>query len=253
MTTLPIPAGFSLGFMAAFLLTSELPQLQMWGAEICLQGSWGSNKTEVQRAELSVVSPSSPWVSLYPHLPFPSPVSTPLGQGRVNQLGGVFINGRPLPNHIRHKIVEMAHHGIRPCVISRQLRVSHGCVSKILCRYQETGSIRPGAIGGSKPRVSVFAAELQPAFPWLGVPAGAPLSTLCHPVAVGSLHATYGQCSGRGSSSPDLLHYLNFSGMGTTGVQIAQQAIESFLLSLHLPRSPLPSQIREIFLQSCLE
>ncbi|XP_055724663.1 paired box protein Pax-7-like isoform X5 [Salvelinus fontinalis] len=81
-------------------------------------------------------------------------VSTPLGQGRVNQLGGVFINGRPLPNHIRHKIVEMAHHGIRPCVISRQLRVSHGCVSKILCRYQETGSIRPGAIGGSKPRVS---------------------------------------------------------------------------------------------------
>ncbi|XP_042334519.1 uncharacterized protein LOC121936378 [Sceloporus undulatus] len=84
---------------------------------------------------------------------FPA-VSTPLGQGRVNQLGGVFINGRPLPNHIRHKIVEMAHHGIRPCVISRQLRVSHGCVSKILCRYQETGSIRPGAIGGSKPRVS---------------------------------------------------------------------------------------------------
>uniref|UniRef100_A0A8C9U8Y4 Uncharacterized protein n=1 Tax=Serinus canaria TaxID=9135 RepID=A0A8C9U8Y4_SERCA len=48
----------------------------------------------------------------------------------------------------------MAHHGIRPCVISRQLRVSHGCVSKILCRYQETGSIRPGAIGGSKPRVA---------------------------------------------------------------------------------------------------
>ncbi|KAL0624673.1 Paired box protein Pax-3 [Plecturocebus cupreus] len=81
-----------------------------------------------------------------------SVVSTPLGQGRVNQLGGVFINGRPLPNHIRHKIVEMAHHGIRPCVISRQLRVSHGCVSKILCRYQETGSIRPGAIGGSKPK-----------------------------------------------------------------------------------------------------
>ncbi|KAK3512802.1 hypothetical protein QTP70_025337, partial [Hemibagrus guttatus] len=89
----------------------------------------------------------------YPRTGFPlEAVSTPLGQGRVNQLGGVFINGRPLPNHIRHKIVEMAHHGIRPCVISRQLRVSHGCVSKILCRYQETGSIRPGAIGGSKPR-----------------------------------------------------------------------------------------------------
>ncbi|ROL43558.1 Paired box protein Pax-3-B [Anabarilius grahami] len=90
----------------------------------------------------------------YPRSGFPMEVSTPMGQGRVNQLGGVFINGRPLPNHIRHKIVEMAHHGIRPCVISRQLRVSHGCVSKILCRYQETGSIRPGAIGGSKSKTT---------------------------------------------------------------------------------------------------
>ncbi|KAL1498377.1 hypothetical protein ABEB36_009184 [Hypothenemus hampei] len=81
------------------------------------------------------------------------------GQGRVNQLGGVFINGRPLPNHIRLKIVEMAGAGIRPCVISRQLRVSHGCVSKILNRYQETGSIRPGVIGGSKPRVATKEVE----------------------------------------------------------------------------------------------
>ncbi len=74
--------------------------------------------------------------------------------GEVNQLGGVFVNGRPLPNSVRVRIVEMANLGIRPCDISRQLKVSHGCVSKILARYQETGSILPGAIGGSKPRVT---------------------------------------------------------------------------------------------------
>uniref|UniRef100_A0A915CCV3 Paired domain-containing protein n=1 Tax=Parascaris univalens TaxID=6257 RepID=A0A915CCV3_PARUN len=72
----------------------------------------------------------------------------------VNQLGGVFVNGRPLPDHIRNRIVELAHQGVRPCDISRQLRVSHGCVSKILGRYYETGSIRPGVIGGSKPKVA---------------------------------------------------------------------------------------------------
>ncbi|XP_050356579.1 paired box pox-neuro protein [Nymphalis io] len=72
------------------------------------------------------------------------------GQAGVNQLGGVFVNGRPLPDVVRKRIVELAILGVRPCDISRQLLVSHGCVSKILTRFYETGSIRPGSIGGSK-------------------------------------------------------------------------------------------------------
>nr|ADJ58016.1 PaxB [Chalinula loosanoffi] len=75
-------------------------------------------------------------------------------QGGVNQLGGLFVNGRPLPDPIRRRIVELAQNGIRPCDISRQLRVSHGCVSKILGRFYETGSVKPGIIGGSKPKVA---------------------------------------------------------------------------------------------------
>ncbi|XP_076057226.1 paired box pox-neuro protein-like [Oratosquilla oratoria] len=74
------------------------------------------------------------------------------GQAGVNQLGGVFVNGRPLPDYVRRRIVELALMGVRPCDISRQLLVSHGCVSKILTRFYETGSIKPGSIGGSKPK-----------------------------------------------------------------------------------------------------
>ena len=43
------------------------------------------------------------------------------GHGRVNQLGGVFINGRPLPDEVRRQIIDMARQGTRPCVISRQV------------------------------------------------------------------------------------------------------------------------------------
>ena len=76
-----------------------------------------------------------------------------VGPGRLNQLGGAYINGKPLPNEIRHQILALAHQGFRPCDISRRLRITHGCISKLLSKYRKTGSIEAGGESAGRPRV----------------------------------------------------------------------------------------------------
>ena len=76
-----------------------------------------------------------------------------LGPGRINQLGGFYVNGKPLPKDIREQIINLARIGVRPCDISRQLKITHGCISKLLSKYQKTGSINPGGTNVGRPKV----------------------------------------------------------------------------------------------------
>ena len=59
----------------------------------------------------------------------------------MNQLGGKFVNGKPLSREKKQRVIELAHLGFRASDISRQLKVTHGCISKLLAKYRTTGSI----------------------------------------------------------------------------------------------------------------
>uniref|UniRef100_A0A8C5WN81 Paired box protein Pax-6 n=1 Tax=Laticauda laticaudata TaxID=8630 RepID=A0A8C5WN81_LATLA len=72
----------------------------------------------------------------------------------MNQLGGLFVTGCPLPDAKRKKIVELALYGLRAADISHQLKVSSGCVSKILTRYYKVGIVQPKTREGSRPQIA---------------------------------------------------------------------------------------------------
>jgi len=80
--------------------------------------------------------------------------SSTLLNSSMNQMGGTYTNGKPLPFVVRQKIIIMTNRGFKASEISKELKVSHGCISKIINKYAKTGSIMPGTIGGSKPKVA---------------------------------------------------------------------------------------------------
>ncbi|CAI4229808.1 unnamed protein product [Auanema sp. JU1783] len=60
-----------------------------------------------------------------------------------NQLGRTYSPGLPLSMFEREEIVRLFQSGWKICDISKRLCVTHSCVSKILNRYRQTGSVRP--------------------------------------------------------------------------------------------------------------
>ena len=72
---------------------------------------------------------------------------------RLNGLGGAYQNGKPLPKLPRRQIIALVINGVRQCDISRRLRITHGCVSKILSKYQRTGHFEPGRERAAKLRI----------------------------------------------------------------------------------------------------
>ncbi|CAI5455468.1 unnamed protein product [Caenorhabditis angaria] len=60
-----------------------------------------------------------------------------------NQLGRTYSPGLPLSMCEREEIVKLFQGGWKICDISKRLCVTHSCVSKILNRYRQTGSVKP--------------------------------------------------------------------------------------------------------------
>ena len=97
-------------------------------------------------------------------------------QVKTNQLGGKFVNGKPLSPEKRWRIIELAHLGFRACDISKRLKVTHGCISKLLAKYKRTSSfdtVDNSLVNGHWIRVDEVGRKIEqskmtqpPTFPW---------------------------------------------------------------------------------------
>uniref|UniRef100_A0A915DXG4 Uncharacterized protein n=1 Tax=Ditylenchus dipsaci TaxID=166011 RepID=A0A915DXG4_9BILA len=76
------------------------------------------------------------------------------GRG-TNLYGRQYCPGRPLSLEERSKIINLFHAGMKVNAIAKQLCISHGCVSKIITRFRETGLLMPSSH-------SVVIAEMKP-------------------------------------------------------------------------------------------
>ncbi|CAF3823843.1 unnamed protein product [Rotaria sp. Silwood1] len=85
----------------------------------------------------------------------------------VNQLEDLFVNGSPLPDSTQTRIVELAHNGMLPSDISRCLHVSNHCISEILARYYEIGSIKSCIVEADiTEKVAQYKRETPSIFAW---------------------------------------------------------------------------------------
>ncbi|KAI1733032.1 Paired box domain-containing protein [Ditylenchus destructor] len=66
------------------------------------------------------------------------------GRG-TNLYGRPYCPGRPLNLELRSSIISLFHSGMKVNAISKQLAISHGCVSKIITRFRETGLLMPSS------------------------------------------------------------------------------------------------------------
>ncbi|TMS37916.1 hypothetical protein L596_004751 [Steinernema carpocapsae] len=63
----------------------------------------------------------------------------------TNLYGRPYCPGRPLSMEERTQIIELHNQGMKVNAISKQLCISHGCVSKIISRFRDTGLLSPAS------------------------------------------------------------------------------------------------------------